>query len=249
MPIRNLRLPKHHEDGQMTTFIHPIDCACARRGLLAATSCEAFSPAASADRPRGRAPAFDFPDTPAAGAAEYYLYALSSPVMVRHCKRSYLFGKALADKAGMKPDLEALYVGCLLHDLGLEPIFASAEDFETIGAREAARFLSFRGHDRLARLVAAAIELHTSVETAKDPRPEVAFLSMGAFMDVTGARLDAMEGKLIQEIVEEYPREGTKALIATLLKSEIDAKPQSRLARLAARVDVLGLVANAPFHG
>jgi hypothetical protein len=233
----------------MTTFLHPIDCACARRGLLSAIVCDAISRAASADRTSGRAPAFDFPDTPAAGAAEYYLYALSSPVMVRHCKRSYLFGKALADKAGVKPDLEALYVGCLLHDLGLESIFYAPEDFETIGAREAARFLSFRGHERLAQLVEAAIELHTSVETAKDPRAEVAFLSMGAFMDVTGARLDQIDAKLIQEIVEEYPREGTKALIGALLKGEIDAKPQSRLARLATRVDVLGLVAAAPFDG
>jgi len=66
---------------------------------------------------------------------------------------------------------------------------------------------------------------------------------------MNGARLDQIDAKLIQEIVEEYPREGTKALIGALLKGEIDAKPQSRLARLATRVDVLGLVAAAPFDG
>jgi hypothetical protein len=233
----------------MTTSTHPIDCACARRGLLSAIACGAASPPAGGDLSGRRAPAFDFPDTPAAASAEYYLYALSSPVMVRHCKRSYLFGKALADKAGARPDLETLYVGCLLHDLGLEAIFASERDFETIGAQEAARFLSFRGHGELAQPVAAAIEMHTSLEAAGDPCPEVAFLSMGAFMDVTGARLDQVEAKLIQRIVEEYPREGTKALIGTLLKREIDTKPQSRLGKLATRVAVLDFVANAPFGG
>lgn len=189
------------------------------------------------------------PDTPAAAAAEHYLYAISSPVMVRHCKRCYLFGKALAEKAGAKPDLEALYVGCLFHDLGLEPMFEGPDDFETIGSREAGRFLIAKGYDQLAQQVSAAIELHTSVETAKDPRPEVAFLNMGALVDVTGMRIDQIEPKLIQRIVAEYPREGTKALIGAMLKHQIDTKPQSRIGRIATQVDVLKFVANAPFPG
>jgi hypothetical protein len=43
------------------------------------------------------------------------------------------------------------------------------------------------------------------------------------------------------------PRDGTKALIGALLKQQIDSKPHSRIGRLATRVDVLRLVANAPF--
>lgn len=187
------------------------------------------------------------PDTPAAAAAEYYLYAISSLAMVRHCKRCYLFGKALAEKAGAKPDLEALYVGCLLHDLGLEPIFEGPDDFETIGSREAGRFLMAKGYDQLAQQVSAAIEVHTSVETANDPRPEVAFLNMGAMVDVTGMRIDQIEPRLIQQIVAEYPRDGTKALIGAMLKHQIDTKPQSRIGRIATQVDVLKFVANAPF--
>jgi hypothetical protein len=187
------------------------------------------------------------PDTPAAAAAEHYLYAISSPVMVWHCKRSYLFGKALAEKAGAKPDLEALYVGCLFHDLGLESIFEGPDDFETIGAREAGRFLSAKGYDQLAQQVSAAIELHALVETANDSRPEVAFLSMGALVDVTGMRIDQIEPKLVQKIVAEYPRDGTKALIGAMLKHQIDSKPQSRIGRIATQVDVLKFVASAPF--
>lgn len=169
--------------------------------------------------------------------------------MVRHCKRCYLFGKALAEKAGAKPDLEALYVGCLLHDLGLEPIFEGPDDFETIGAREAGRFLSAKGYDQLAQQVSAAIELHTAVETANDPRPEVAFLHMGAMVDVTGMRIDQIEPKLIQQIVAEYPRDGTKALIGGMLKHQIDTKPLSRIGRIATQVDVVKFVDAAPFPG
>ncbi|CAN0284342.1 unnamed protein product [Phaeothamnion confervicola] len=226
---------------------HSRNCTCARRGLLSAFGPAALSPPAP-DAPAGLDVwASPVPDTPAAAAAEHYLYAISSPVMVRHCKRCYLFGKALAEKAGAKPDLEALYVGCLFHDLGLEPIFEGPDDFETIGAREAGRFLIAKGYDRLAQQVSAAIELHTAVETANDPRPEVAFLNMGALVDVTGMRIDQIEPKLIQQIVAEYPRDGSKALIGAMLKHQIDTKPQSRIGRIATQVDVLKLVANAPF--
>ena len=187
------------------------------------------------------------PDTATVRSAEAYLAIVSNETMIRHCKRSYRFGVALADKAGAKPDLEALYIGCLFHDLGLETRFAGPDDFETLGAREARRYLISRGEHPLAEQVAAAIELHTSVETARDPRPEVAYLHIGAVCDVFGARLDQIEPRLIQQVVAEYPRDGTKTLLTTLLKTQIDSKPQSRIARIAARSDVLKLIQDAPF--
>src|SRR5437764_8740890 len=136
---------------------HSRNCTCARRGLLSTFGPAALSPPAPGALAGQDMSASPLPDTPAAAAAEHYLCAISSPVMVRHCKRCYLFGKALAEKAGAKVDLEALYVGCLFHDLGLEPIFEGSDDFETIGAREAGRFLSAKGYDQLAQQVAAAI--------------------------------------------------------------------------------------------
>ena len=45
---------------------------------------------------------------------------------------------------------------------------------------------------------------------------------MGALVDVTGMRIDQIEPKLIQQIVAEYPRDGTKALIGAMLKHQID---------------------------
>ena len=232
----------------MNSQSHSPNCMCAHRGLLSAFGPTAASLPASGSPAGQDLRASPLPDTPAAAAAEHYLYAISSPAMVRHCKRCYLFGKALAEKAGAKLDLETLYVGCLFHDLGLEPIFEGPDDFEAIGAREASRFLKAKGYRFLADQVAAAIKIHTSAETAQDPRPEVAYLHMGATVDVLGRRIDQLDAKLIQRIVEEYPRDGTKLLLTTLLKHEIDTKPNSHFGRLAARVDVLGLINAAPFE-
>lgn len=232
----------------MESQAHSSNCTCARRGLLSAFGFAALSLSAPNVLAGADVTASPLPDTSAAKAAEYYLYAISSPAMVRHCKRSYLFGKALAEKSGAKLDLEALYVGRLFHDLGLEPIFEGPEDFEAIGAREASRFLKAKGYQVLSGQVAAAIKIHTSIETAQDPRPEVAYLHMGATVDVLGSRIDQLDTKLIQKILEEYPRDGTKLLLTTLLKHEIDTKPGSHFGKLAARVDILGLINAAPFE-
>ena len=226
----------------MTKHKHDANCTCKPRGLLAALGFRKSGSARSLIASELR-----LPDTAAAKAAEAYLGALSSSVMVDHCKRSFLFGRALAEKAKAKPDFEALYVGCLFHDLGFEPLFAGPDDFEKIGAREASRFLKAKGYPRLADQVEAAIAIHTSVETAADPRPEVAYLNMGATVDVLGMRIDQIDAKLIQKIVENYPRNGTKAMLTHFLGHEINTKPQSNFAGLEASFGVLARINAAPF--
>jgi hypothetical protein len=57
----------------------------------------------------------------------------------------------------------------------------------------------------------------------------------------------AREFSVSQPGARAGPRDGTKALIGALLKQQIESKPQSRIGRLATRVDVLRLVANAQF--
>jgi hypothetical protein len=213
-------------------------CSCHRRALAgASTHITGFSIAHDST----------IPDTSTARAAEAYLAAVSNLTMVRHCMRTYRFGLALATKAGAKPDLETLYIGCLFHDLGLETLFAGPEDFETLGAREAKRFLVQCGSERIAEQVAVAIDVHTALETANDPRPEVAYLSMGAFCDVIGARLDQIEPRIIQQIVDDYPRDGIKALLTALINHQTGSKPGSRIGQVAARIDVIQLIQNAPF--
>jgi hypothetical protein len=188
------------------------------------------------------------PDSALAKASEAYLASVSDPIMVRHCKRSYCFAHALAEKASLKPDREVLYVSCLFHDLGLEAKFDGPADFETNGANAAKTFLQSQLTPvTLAYRVAEAIELHTDLASANHARAEVACLHMGAMMDVFGARLDQIGTSFIQRVVEEFPRNGTKSLLGTLLKRQIDAKPASRIGLIGRQVDIVARVNAAPF--
>lgn len=231
----------------MTKHTHHKNCSCRTNAFLSALGLGRLGSSRTHSTRSSSAAYFKLPDSGAAKAAEAYLAALSSPVMVDHCKRCFLFAQALAEKANAKPDLEILYVGCLFHDLGLEPIFEGPDDFEIIGAREASRFLRAKGYAKISEQVAATIVNHTSVSTANDPRPEVAFLNMGATVDVLGMRIDQIDTKLIQKIIEEYPRNGTKALLTGLLGHEISTKPNSNFGQLEAQFDVLKRINEAPF--
>jgi HD superfamily phosphodiesterase len=188
------------------------------------------------------------PDSELAKASEAYLASVSNPVMIRHCKRSYFFAHALAEKASLKPDREVLYVSCLFHDLGLEAQFDGPADFETNGANAAKTFLQSQLTPvTMADRVAEAIELHTDLASANHARAEVACVHMGTMADVFGARLDQIDASFMQRVVEEFPRSGTKSLLGALLKQQIDAKPASRIGLIGKQVDVVARVNAAPF--
>lgn len=224
-----------------------LSCTCQRRTLIEAAVLHA-PPDARRDAVEGLPSLPRLPDSALVKASEAYLASVSSPVMVRHCIRSYYFGHALAEKASLKPDREELYIACLFHDLGLEPQFDSPGDFETAGANAARNFLT--SHDASATMadrVAEAIDLHTEIASATHPRAEVACVHMGTFVDVFGARLDQIDARFVQKVITECPRDGMKALVGHLLKRQIDMKPGSRLGLKAKAVDVVARVNAAPF--
>jgi HD domain len=61
------------------------------------------------------------PDRDAARAAEELCREVSAWILYAHCLHSYLFAVLLGREDGMSHDEEALYVACLLHDVGLTP--------------------------------------------------------------------------------------------------------------------------------
>jgi hypothetical protein len=169
--------------------------------------------------------------------------------MVHHCRRTYRFGLAVGQKAGLRPDAEILYIASLLHDLGLEPRFAEAEgNFEDVGGRAAADFLLERGAShKLADAVRAAIELHTQIATAEDPVPERALLHMGAMVDVVGMRIDQIPAETLREILERHPRAGCKELLLGALSKQVALKPASRIAAAFETFKLPALIQAAPF--
>ena len=187
------------------------------------------------------------PDTRLAGAAVELLTASSPATMVNHCFRTYRFGLALAERGGLAPDRELFFLGAALHDLGLTPAYDGPEPFEAIGADAAHEFLLAQGAaaDR-ADLVAEAIRLHLLAGTAKDPRPEVALVSMGAAVDVFGLRIDRIDPDVTRRIVEEHPRLGFKDAVAALIGDQAARKPDSAIADLI-RAGAGDLLAASPF--
>jgi hypothetical protein len=187
------------------------------------------------------------PDTDLASAATDLLVAASPEVMVQHCFRSYHFGLALADRGGLAPDRELLFIAAMLHDLGLTERFDGPEPFELISADTAHAYLLMHGAEAArADAVAEAIRLHVYAETAKDPRPEVALVSMGAAVDVFGLRLDRIGPDVVQRILDEHPRLGFTAAIIAIIADQSARKPDCPLARLD-RAGGAQLLRNSPF--
>jgi hypothetical protein len=63
------------------------------------------------------------PDSAAARDAERTLRSLAPWALYAHSLRSYVFASLIASRDGLQVDREALYVGCVLHDLGLTPAY------------------------------------------------------------------------------------------------------------------------------
>lgn len=188
------------------------------------------------------------PDSTIAQAATSFLTEVSAPVMVHHCHRSFLFAELLGEKTGRRADKEALYIGALFHDLGLDHATEGEEPFEVRGGNAAETFLLARGADsRLASSVNIAISLHTDLASADHDLPEVALLHMGAMVDVVGMRIDDIPTKTLERILEEHPRSGCKSHLKKLLNAEALRHPTSNIATALRDLDLDSLIDQASF--
>ncbi len=190
------------------------------------------------------------PDTALARAADALLATASPVLLVNHCKRTFVFGAALLKDRGLiRYDVEALYVASMLHDLGLTPSYEDGvTPFERQGAQAAADALrALDARPELVSLVHDAIALHLEVATAKDPRPEVAGVSIGAAVDVLGLRIDRIPPAVLADALERFPRGDLKPFLIESLRREAGLKPHSRTAEYVNESKFAELVAAAPF--
>jgi hypothetical protein len=189
-------------------------------------------------------------DSPLATAADALLEKASPPALVNHCRRTYAFGSALLRQAGHSFDAEVLYVASMLHDLGLTDVYEDGvTPFEKRGADVAAEHLrSVGAAPAFVSLVHDAIALHLELHAAKDPRPEVAGVSLGAAVDVLGLRIDDLPRDFVASTLETYPRHGFKAMLIPAIARQAHLKPDSLVAQHLARFSFNELVAAAPFE-
>jgi HD superfamily phosphodiesterase len=130
----------------------------------------------------------DLVDTGVAQAAIRLAESTESPAVFNHSVRSFLFGELLAAREGMRPgaeyDREALFLGCVLHDLGLGAAAPGKQRFEVEGADLAAALLTEHGCRRaVVDAVWEAIALHGSPGIAERRGPLCYLVRLGVGMD------------------------------------------------------------------
>jgi hypothetical protein len=164
-----------------------------------------------------------------------------------HALRSYFYAALLAARDGMRYDQELLYVGCVLHDIGLTPRFADPiRPFEHVSADVCAELAEGHGWalPRRYRLHRAVV-LHMAPTLPPAEEAEVLLLEAGVACDVTGARGQEVSGRAIQELLARYPRAGFKHEFTQLLRSEAARKPLTHAALLLQGLEER--IADAPF--
>lgn len=202
----------------------------------------------SAGRPPGHDPTVTEPPPHVAGvappatdlarAATEFLHRESTPLLVRHSHRVFLWGALLARERDVEVDHELLHVAAAFHDVGLLAGHRSdTERFEIDGADAALAFLDGHGStpDR-SDVVWQAIALHTTPEVPRRMRPEIALLQAGVEYDVMGRDFDALAPDAREAVLAAHPRDGFKDGIVRAFHDGFVFKPATTFGTMNADV-------------
>ncbi|GGS47472.1 HD domain-containing protein [Actinokineospora fastidiosa] len=140
------------------------------------------------------------PDTELARAAWDLAKSTHPDYLFNHVVRTFVYAREIGRDVDV--DLEVLFIGCVLHDVGLT--VSTGQRFEVDGADAAREFLRGRGVDETtAEVVWQAIALHTSPGIPGRMRPEVALVQAGTGADVL--RLNEISHDMRAEVEELLP--------------------------------------------
>jgi len=137
-----------------------------------------------------------------------------------------------------------LYLGTVLHDVGLSPAAEGSERFEVRGANLVRALLLEHGMDR-ARVanVWDCIAMHASTPLARHKSPETRYVNRGIALDVRGAGAETLDLAVVRAVLERWPRHDFPARFEAVLADEVRANPDS------ARMSWLESVASAHVPG
>lgn len=175
------------------------------------------------------------PSTPLADKATELMDRSLSPALRNHSVRGYLFGRAVAERHGLRPgadyDEETMYLICVLHDLGLAENAGGDQRFEVDGADDAVRFLEDNGvTDARADTIWDAIAAHTTGFTDspvyRRRRPAEAWIAVeGIGIDVAGGPTDLPPG-YADAVHAGYPRLGGSRVLTDTIEAQGLANPR-----------------------
>lgn len=148
------------------------------------------------------------PETAAVAEASRLVQETTSPLIYQHSRRVFFFARMHAQRIGVDPDPELLYLAAMFHDVGLGTPFSEVEQrFEVDGADHGRRFLLAHGFSRAAAdTVWTAIALHTTPGIPARMGPEIAAIHLGVLTDVVGFGLAGLDADQLADIVAAHPR-------------------------------------------
>ena len=172
---------------------------------------------------------FSIPDSKIAKKATRLVAEVSPKSLYNHCIRTFIFGEILGKRDRLKYDRELLYLGAVMHDLGLTEKFDSGEQrFEVDGADVAREFVLKHGLSaEKAEIVWDAVALHTSSGIASRKQPEIALVHLGAGADLFGMGLEDIAPETVEQVIDAYSRLGLNSLAMESIISQIKQKPQA----------------------
>lgn len=178
------------------------------------------------------------PDSDLVADATELVRTTTPALIFNHSRRVFLFGSLQAQRAGMSPDPELLYVSALFHDLGLIPPYRSDDQrFELDGAGQARAFLITNGFSEAdADIAWTAIALHTTPEVPWHMHPVVAATTAGVETDVLGLRLDLITEIEVAAVVAAHPRPRFKEQILAAFTDGFRDRPESTFGTVNADV-------------
>lgn len=152
----------------------------------------------------------------------------SHPVVTAHAERSYRFAAMLAAIDGVELDREALYLGCVLHDVGLAPSLDGPERFEVRGANAARSHLLAAGAPPdLAETVWDAIALHATTPIARHKSPITDYANRGIAVDIRGPGDVELPVELVRAVLEQFPRRDFPTEFGAVIVDEVRRHPDT----------------------
>jgi len=173
------------------------------------------------------------PDTPVSLAALDLARRYCPPFLFNHVMRSFAFGRAAGQLHNTPVDEEMLFIGSILHDIGLTEHFAGESRFEIDGADAAADFLSRQGYsDKKIAVIWDAIALHTTLDIPQRKQPEIALVQLGAGIDMGAMPRELLSEETVEIILAEFPRLGFKKAMLAAMGEVVKRKPMTGVINL-----------------
>lgn len=156
------------------------------------------------------------------------LLAGCAPHLRAHCERSFQFAALLARAEGVELDEEVLYLGTILHDVGLAPLGAGTARFEPRGADLVRTTLFDAGFDRgRAEAVWDVIALHATSTLARHKSAETSYANRGISIDVRGTGAEPIDPAAVRAVLDRWPRHEFPQLFSATMVAEVQANPET----------------------